>query len=101
MIIKEEEWQNCPECGRPKVTRERVHGCDECGKELDLDSRADYLWCTNFHQNGEHDEFNVCSWVCFFAKLPKIEIDEFMDFPYLTPDTIQEFWAAIRSINLP
>lgn len=97
MIIKDSEWQKCSECGKPKLIRAGVLGCDHCGKELDFGSAAEYLSCTNFHQNGEHEEFDFCSWHCYFAKLRKIEIDEFMHFPYLTPDTVQEFWAAARS----
>jgi len=99
MVIKEAEWQKCSECGRSRKTRKPVYGCDHCGKEIDPNSQDQLLCCTSFNLNGEETEFEFCSWPCFFANLAKIEIKDFLDFPYLTPDTVQEFWAAIRSIK--
>jgi hypothetical protein len=107
MIIEDKQWQECPTCHRKNLLRDYVYGCDNCGKEIDLNFQDEYLLATNFHHDGEHQDLIFCSWQCFFAKLRALRIDCFLKMPYLSADisaeglTIRNFWQAVKSCQMP
>jgi len=101
MKIRDRVYKKCSECGTSRLISDVVWGCDGCGIEIELRTN-NTLFCTNYHADGENDHHHFCSWKCFFDFLPTIQIDYFMDFPYLGAYikqeglTMADFWKALK-----
>jgi len=111
MILQERKWETCDKCGKQHMIQEETHGCDTCGKEIEVfDSNREMLDVGVFSKAGPepHPDFintarHFCSWDCLFEKLPKLcrECDQFITLPYLSFDnttpgtTPADFWEAV------
>jgi glutaredoxin len=82
--------------------------CDQCKKDLGLDSSQErqYLEVRVFHNNKterETDHLHFCSWRCCLKFIPKIKSDYFVNLPYLLYDEkkkglgVDDFLEAIKS----
>ena len=109
MIIKDREYEVCPECGCRQLVSDYVYGCDGCGKEILLGKHDEYLSTTVFQQPSFEDnveDFHFCCWLCFFRKLRELRTTNFIKMPFLTFDSEQEglrvddFWMAVKEIAL-
>ncbi len=105
MKIKDVVREKCSECGKSNRISDEIYGCDVCGNVIDLNNGYDFLRSANFHTDSENENFQLCSWKCFFALLQTIEVDYFLDFPVLSADTLQkgltiaDFWRAVKEIK--
>jgi len=88
MLLKDIEFEKCPTCGaHRKVLQERVYGCDQCKKTINLNAKStDWLEVTIFHHNKEADHLQLCSWKCVLKLLPKLKGDYFISLPFLHYD---------------
>ena len=93
MLIQEEKYSSCGECGRRKATiQEQTYGCDNCRKEIQHELEAgkrQHLQMTVFRHESDTSAENLefCSWKCVLAYLPKIKSDYFINLPYLHFDS--------------
>ena len=89
MKIEEARYETCKECGtRKRMISEESYGCDECGKQISIESNGkthhDFLQLKVFrHVGSDTESREFCSWACVFAFLPKIESDYFVSLPFL------------------
>lgn len=108
MIIKKQEFKVCKECGDKKLVKNEEYGCDTCKTNIDYLSGGEdreYLEVTVFHNNGETERLQFCSWACVLDKLKTLKTDYFISLPYLMFDSsvkslgVEGFWAAIKEIK--
>ncbi len=81
MIIKEREYDTCPDCGKRELIKDEVYGCDWCKSEM-----HNTLEVTVFQENGEAKRHQLCSWECVFEILPSLKSDYFISLPELIFD---------------
>lgn len=103
MIIRQQEWKKCGECGRGELVKDRAYGCDNCQKEVDFQKNQSYLSATVFYHDSEAEHLHLCSWSCALEKLRTVKTDYFIDLPMLMFDddkadgcTAADFWKAIK-----
>ena len=85
MLLKDIKFEKCKSCGANKRTiQERVYGCDNCKKVIDLNKkRIDWLEVTVFHQGSKADHHHLCSWKCVIRFVRKVKSDYFITLPFL------------------
>ncbi len=105
MRIRERKHIKCGECGKNKLVRREVYGCDNCQKEIGLHKNQSYLRLTVFFHNSEAEDMQFCSWVCVLQKMQTIKTDYFIDLPMLTFDNEKvdgcnaaDFWKAVKAL---
>jgi len=108
MIIKENEFEECPKCGTRKLIKDEEYGCDTCKTNIHYLSGNDereYLEITIFHHDNDTDRLHFCSWACLFEKLKTLKTDYFISLPYLMFDSnvkslgVEGFWEAIKCLT--
>ena len=108
MIIKEQKFKVCKECGDRELIKDEEYGCDTCKTNIDYLSGSkerEYMEITVFHYGDKTDRYQFCSWACMFEKLKNIKTDYFVSLPYLKFDSnvkslgVEGFWAAIKELN--
>lgn len=103
MIIKKSTYKTCGECNQATDRVPAVYGCDRCGKTLD---NADKLELQVYGKNMHDDRdgyvfegsktFNYCNWYCLMLDLPSRDDYDFIAFPALYPNAMEEFLDACR-----
>lgn len=107
MIVQEEEYERCGECGTMKTcTQQRIYGCDNCKRTINMalkDGNHQYLEVTVFYSSDASTKrLQFCSWKCVLARLPKVKSDHFITLPYLLFEGCakgthaKDFFAALK-----
>jgi hypothetical protein len=94
MKIRDQEWNECKCCGRNTTIKvNEAYGCDQCGKEIDLNKKnIEYLESVIFShaENRESKRVQFCSWKCCLKFLKKTKTDYFISLPYLNFENKQK-----------
>ena len=106
MLIQPAKFKKIKKLVNVRVSDE-AHGCDECGKVIDLNKiDVEYLEVSVFNNNTyttetEHPIF--CSWKCVLKYLPKVKSNYFVSLPYLHYDrkgetSVKALFKELKSV---
>jgi hypothetical protein len=95
MIIEEEKYKKCKQCGRREFISNKKYGCDKCKNPINKnseDNEYDYLEISIFyHNDSDSKSFQFCSWECVLSFIKNVQktkykTDYFISMPYLSFD---------------